>query len=466
MRDPRFTIGCVVALFVSVTVVICAQPQDQRSSPIRVLAESIPGSVPSEFAADLLIRLADSVPARKEAADWRANLYEQAFQLAGAAQMLLPVSPRPLAQAMTDPGLGDGGQPLDGLSLRVRAFNSLLELQRERAIELAGTLDVQVPALTCRERAVPNPAGAFDISRHAFGPLERQILGVRSSTQIAPALAAIEMAALPESQSHGLIVALTGTLRSLDDDDVSFTASLGQTWRAVKRIVEGAGDDPFAESLMDAFRSYLVLHLSGTRCAPLGPTQGLDRAAENRMLGDIDEVLSSTGRERLTLRERTAARLIENSPFVEFRPSTALQRLLAKVEALRVHVQSGRPVDDRRTPEWNEQLTQVYAAIAAWSPRDESSTANYLRGRWMLLALLVDVVPSGADRIRAIGDVVTFLKSNGRQVFGSVEWLSPVRLLMDRCRNSEDEWEWLLNAFIESGDPVMRLYAQIEKLEM
>jgi hypothetical protein len=73
-------------------------------SQLRILADSIPGAVPAEFAADLLIRIADSPAAAKESAEWRANLYEQAFQLASAAQEPLPRAPRQSAQAESRPG--------------------------------------------------------------------------------------------------------------------------------------------------------------------------------------------------------------------------------------------------------------------------------------------------------------------------------------------------------------------------
>ena len=54
--------------------------------------------------------------------------------------------------------------------------------------------------------------------------------------------------------------------------------------------------------------------------------------------------------------------------------------------------------------------------------------------------------------------------SDGRQVFDDNVWANRLRALMDACRNSPLEWDWLLNALVDSGDPVMRLYAQIEQL--
>jgi hypothetical protein len=82
----------------------------------------------------------------------------------------------------------------------------------------------------------------------------------------------------------------------------------------------------------------------------------------------------------------------------------------------------------------------------------------------MLLELLVDVIPSGPDRIRALGDLLAFLKSDGRQLFSNEQWFLRFRALMDNSRNAPAEWEWMLRAFLDSGDPVMRLYAQAEQL--
>ena len=125
-----------------------------QPSTVRVLTESIPGAVSPEFAADLLIRAADSTAATKEPAEWRAELYEQAFQLARSAPDPLPRYLRrdPRARSRVNP-IGPA-ERLDTLSLQVRAFNGLLEIRRQRALELAGTIEVRMPVLTCRDSMV------------------------------------------------------------------------------------------------------------------------------------------------------------------------------------------------------------------------------------------------------------------------------------------------------------------------
>ena len=464
----RRTLGIVTALVVlAFTLALAHEPP-----PVRVLAEAIPGAS-AEFAADLLIRVAESPAAAKESAEWRADLLEQAFQLAASAPDPLPHYLRrdPRARSRINP-IGQA-ERLDALSLQVRAFNALFDLRRERAVELAGTLDVRVGVLTCGDLTVPNPAGAFDVARHSYDLLERQVLSVHSSTQLAPAFEAILSADLSPPESRRLLTALGSTMRSLGDDDVSFTDTLGPTWAAVTHVMSSVDDQSFAAFMLDALRAYLVLHLSGSRCASPAPVRP-GPAAESDILAEVDQTLSKWDRPRLSLRERTAARRVEPVRDTRHREGLfgdtllwqthASKNLLAQVAALRAHNQSGRPVDDGRPPEWNERLSQVYAAMAAWSRRDEPSVDDYLRERAILLEMLVDVIPSGSDRLRALGDLLAFLKSDGRQLFGNNMWASRLRSMIDTCRNSPTEWDWLMRAMLDSGDSVMRLYAQLEQL--
>jgi len=441
---------------------------------VRVLAESIPGSVPPEFAADLLIRVGDSTAAAREPAEWRADLYEQAFELARSAPDPLPryVRRDPRARSRVNP-IGPA-ERLDTLSLQVRAFNGLLELRRDRALELASTIEVRVPALTCSDAMVPSPAGAFDIARHSYDLLERQVLSVHSSAQLAPAFEAVLAADVSPPEARTLLTALASAMRSLDDDDVSFTDTLGPTWAAVKHAIDSSDESSFADFVLDAFRSYLVRHLSGERCATRSPAIA-GPSAENDTLTDIDLTLANRDRSRLSRKERTAARRVGGAEGARARDgvlfsdsglwqSAISKSLLTQVAALRAHQQSGRPVDDRRTPEWSEQLSQFYARMGTWTRSDEPSVEDYLRERDILLEMLVDVIPSGAERLRALGDLLVFLKSDGRQVFGPNLWASRLRAMIDTCRNSPVEWDWLLRALLDSGDPVMRLYAQLELL--
>ena len=244
----RHALGAVTGLVALLFTLALAQP-----SAIRVLAESIPGAVSPEVAADLLIRVGDSAAAGKEPAEWRAALYEQAFQLARSAPDPLPRYVRRDPRARSRVNAIGPTERLDTLSLQVRAFNGLLELRRERALELADSIEVRIPALTCSDSTVPGPAGAFDIARHSHDLLERHVQLVHSSTQLAPAFEAILAAKLPAGESRALLTALAGTMRSLDDDDVSFTDALGPTWAAVNHAIDSADEGAFRTSCWTHF---------------------------------------------------------------------------------------------------------------------------------------------------------------------------------------------------------------------
>jgi len=122
----RHALGAVpVSVVLLFTLALAPQP-----SPVRVLAESIPGAVPPEFAADLLMRVGDSTAAAKEPAEWRADLYEQAFQLARSAPNPLPRYLRRDPRARSRISEIGPAERLDTLSLQVRAFSGLLDLRR------------------------------------------------------------------------------------------------------------------------------------------------------------------------------------------------------------------------------------------------------------------------------------------------------------------------------------------------
>ena len=74
--------------------------------------------------------------------------------------------------------------------------------------------------------------------------------------------------------------------------------------------------------------------------------------------------------------------------------------------------------------------------------------------------LLYDI-PRGSDRDRALREYSRFLRTEGFQRFGRLQWISHVRALSDRFKNGEDR-HWVINALNESGDPVMAAYAQTE----
>ena len=141
------------------------------------------GAVPPEFAADLFIRAAGFDGRCK--GTWRLagrSLLSRRFNWHDPHWFPCPDIPSP---------------PRDSTPSHFRFGRStgLLELRRDRALGLAGTIEVRIPALTCRDAMVTNAAGAFDVARHSYrsaratgavGPLRRRSSRRRSRRSSLP----------------------------------------------------------------------------------------------------------------------------------------------------------------------------------------------------------------------------------------------------------------------------------------
>jgi hypothetical protein len=88
---------------------------------------------------------------------------------------------------------------------------------------------------------------------------------------------------------------------------------------------------------------------------------------------------------------------------------------------------------------------------------------SHLAARRLALLQVVALLPPGVDRDQAIADVLAFMKSEGIERYSHVEWFYPVRQLLNGHKESATERDWMLRALLDSGDPVMRLYAQVEE---
>ena len=443
-------------------------------SRLRMLAESIPGSVPAEFAADLLIRLADSAAAAKEDADWREAIYQQAFEIAGSAQDPLPGIPakgRTLDLQTDIKYKASRMLGLDTLSLRVRAIQGLQEFRLTHAIELIQRLDTRVAALTCHDALVPNPTAMFDVGRLLpFDAFEQQIASVRSSTEVSPALQSVLETNVSDEQSQRLLLSLANTLRGLNDDDATFSASAEAIWAAVKRAVDRVDDATVVGALLDAFREYVVRHLTAARCARPGTKPESFGPTDSSAVADINTVLVAHDRAALSRRELTPVRLIDIEPSAPFAPSEAAKAVTVELTALETLVMMDPPairrprtLEERASLDLREPIARLQTAMARWTARDERSAAEYFHARRLALLQVVALLPPGVDRDQAIADVLAFMKSEGIERYGHVEWFYPVRQLLNGHKESATERDWMLRTLLDSGDPVMRLYAQVEE---
>ena len=379
MSKPARARKLIAVLIAATTLALCvpadAQRQNAAKSPLRDFADFALASLPSELGADLILQIADSPASAREGRDWQIELYERAFELASVA--LTPVSLLPVPGGTTDSRAAMAAEAyrlgIDRLSLKARAVRGLLRLRPDRALELGMQVDHAVPSLSCQDILVPDPAVFWQLVPSLLmasakrspgtaaspdeGPVwfERQIASITSSTEIGPALRAVMSASLPKPEVSRLIVTVSGVLRTLDDDDRSFSAPFWTTEVNVARLVDTLGDDSLAASFLESFRSYLVRHLKGVRCEP-----GVDPDRETALLKTLNDIFVRHRIAPLTSAERTAVRVVIGRMNIEFWQSPASKDILAREKALKFD--GGRPrLDaDKRTPEWTDMRRDFY----------------------------------------------------------------------------------------------------------
>ena len=122
---------------------------------------------------------------------------------------------------------------------------------------------------------------------------------------------------------------------------------------------------------------------------------------------------------------------------------------------------------ERDTPAWYEQLTDYLKDLAGWKPSDEKDEATYYHQKAIIYEMLVELTPPGPERDKAIQSFVEFVANSNLQREKPVEWFFHAQSLLNRVRSqSNGEPAKIAAAFVESGNPVLVLYMDLDRLKL
>jgi len=174
-----------------------------------------------------------------------------------------------------------------------------------------------------------------------------------------------------------------------------------------------------------------------------------------------------------SLRQAVAAAACPPAKPVEFksRPDAFWQseqgkRLYTAGLSLR-YKEPGAPYSEteRTTPEWVLRLTDYKKELADWRPSDEKDEAAYYHQKAIIYEMLIELIPRGEARDKAIQAYVDFVANSSLQREKPLEWFFHAQSLLNRTRNSRlGEPAKVLAAFENSGNPVLILYTLLDKL--
>lgn len=256
---------------------------DEPLEPMLVAARALP----PDFHADGLLRLVEQERIKKK--DVAVELLQEAFNAAGGAEAPLPLT-YVVGGGPVDSPSGKTAQAhearLDRLSLRTRAVRLVVSRDESLARELIDRIgDPEWPSLSCADRLAPDSVAFFliltEVTNTAFSKAERaderhvemvaRYLGaVDTPLELPPAAESLLKLQLSRAQFERLLTVFAGAMGAVQGDDRAFTFSMEphNLPRSIVALRDRARQESVpAYALIAAYRSYLVRHLSGRRCA-------------------------------------------------------------------------------------------------------------------------------------------------------------------------------------------------------
>jgi hypothetical protein len=451
-------------------------PNDQAVK--RVL--SVSGASAPAIQADALLMLTDL----EHTADarWRKAEIQRAFQLAAAAPQQYATTPVPIGFTDSIPAAValSSERKVDGLSLRLRAVQAMLELDSALGRRMfAETKVPPLPHLTCQDLMVPDLrlyyAVAAEVAQRAFAPEEIRgglqasfllsyIRDLQSPLQVFPVSTMLTAVNLDPSHFAPLLSALADEIRSIHGDDRAFTVAFLREEAThelpmVMRLTRGAAVAP--EPLLAAFAQFYEQQLNAPhRCQDTATSVHLvERETDgiktfNALLAQYGVKGSiSTPVQHIDLAH--AARAAD-----PVRASPEYRTLLVRFQPSKLV-----PNDDIQVAGKAALLGLVHD-IDAWGP-----PANLEREAWFILKrdLLVRAVRAAApyQGFYAPSDAyIRFLEQTADLRTSELAlWLDALSQFLHLSHERGVEWTTkILKQLDSSHDPVIALYGDLDGL--
>ncbi|HEV3199993.1 MAG TPA: hypothetical protein VGZ73_18945 [Bryobacteraceae bacterium] len=449
-------------------------------------------SAPAEFSSDALIRIAALDQIER---DRRIELLEQAFQHASGAQQPYKRHATPLR---TDGSVGYWNrvysQDLDGLSLRLRAVESMLPLDKVKARELFLQIPPpNTPRLTCEDSQVYDVGRFYEVLANVaqtfagkeseaneanapFRLLHRYSGAFTSPVQAAPLAHALATAKVTDDDFRTLTASFGAALGKVAGDDRSFVYSvaLGKEIQALVEESKRRHVSPLP--LLEGYRLYLVVNLSANRCADDDLMQGgkpsfgvFSTQPAEEPTGDFvtffNDKLRIAPLQPIQEQEATPARLEGVAAGQRICQDAECRAIVDQMRGLLMSP-SGSPYlpAEREKPEWQAKLRAVLSALSDWKESGKTTPAEYFREKCAAYGELVGLALNGSNREPVLHAILEFVSGNRFQTANRVEWFLPVNALVGRVGLDPLGLGKFAAELRKANDPVIALYANLEAL--
>jgi hypothetical protein len=136
------------------------------------------------------------------------------------------------------------------------------------------------------------------------------------------------------------------------------------------------------------------------------------------------------------------------------------------VKALRFG-KTGTPlsVEERNTPEWQENLVRLLSDLENWDGSAEKIESDYFHEKCELYRALFDLPSSDDNYVRILLSFTNYLRNTDIQKRSRIEWLLHGNYLLVKMSKMDSQHRsQMLDTFRNSGNSALQLYASFNDL--
>jgi hypothetical protein len=313
--------------------------------------------------------------------------------------------------------------------------------------------------------------------------LEDQVQRMNSPFQLEGITRLLREVKLDQRDFGQVMTLYAGALKTMTADDRSFTSAThhGLTQEFYALLADCPRRDVPILPLVDAYRTYLVRHLTAARCADSADPKGEGATIDN-MVHLFNRSLLKWAPENPDLRpisddERKPMKADGRAEVHVFWEQPKAKSLLMGLKRLRFGTEAQqaenaskprRPdgmvnfldLDARRELPWEMECRQFLSELEGWQKEHGESPANYFHQLCAIYALLVELVPPGALRDSVISSYITFLRMSPMERESPPEWLMEVKRLTHLNGATTEELTRIREMVRNSGSPAMLMYIE------
>lgn len=223
-----------------------------------------------------------------------------------------------------------------------------------------------------------------------------------------------------------------------------------------------------SDEIIESYRTYLIKQLSGVRCADTSAGKG-EQSLESGFITHFNErlrLLAYKNIAPISEEEIRPGRREGSARDEGYWTSAKSKSILSRMRKLRF-ASPGKEFNDqeKKSAEWQSQLSQLVTELASWTVGDEKSEEDYFHQKSVIYYALLKTIPADNQYEgvldEALRDFVTLLSSSPLQKEKPSEWFLHAKILIDRTNTAKSRERDKLMALINnSRSTILHLYVQ------